>query len=258
MSYQSNQINIYIFRKISQYKQFMSIDIFPKIKVSVVNINVPDCLQSKYVALTNHKYRLNDHSHTLEVPELFINNNHADYLLYHELTHAYDIFKYAQNDSNRACALNAFTEYHAAQIELIKLLNFSSVKHTKPFLMTDCINTVFGKCSVTEYINDRYTTIFRLVTHQSFKHDRKTLIVLLAVVFNYFGYISICRMYAGDFCEDQFYFDAIKKIIPHNVVEILKKLLAGWLDDYCINILCDGYTTILQNIFHEYGFLELN
>lgn len=256
MNSKFTQIDSYISHQISQYKQFMSIDCFPELKISVISTFPSSCTQSGYVPLAEHKYIVNNHSHILEIQGSILNDFHADYLLYHEFTHAYDIFKYANNDANMVLALNAFTEYHAAQIDLIKLLNFPSIDYYKPFFMTSHVKTVFGECSVIDYINDRYSSILSLVARKSFQSDCATLTTLLGLIFNYFGYISICHMYAVDFSNYRFSFNVIKEIIPTDVVERLINMLNKWLTPHSINILCDGYATILQNLLYEYNFLK--
>ena len=96
--------------------------------------------------------------------------------------------------------IDSFTEYHAAQIDLIKLLNFPSVDYYKPFFMTSYVKTVFGECSVIDYINDRYSSILSLVARKLFQNAYRTVALCI---------LCLRTFVVLEFC---FYIDKAKKL----------------------------------------------
>ena len=79
----------------------------------------------------------------------------SKHLIFHEFTHIYDSYRYVKGDKVRYAGLPGFTEYHASQVELMQLLNAENIDDTFAFSMDSIINTISGKKSVQQYIDER-------------------------------------------------------------------------------------------------------
>ena len=174
-----------------------------------------------------------------------------DYILFHEFTHILDDELHAKGDKTRYAELSGFTEYHAAQVELMRMLNAEYVDAVFSFSMNTQIETVSGQKSVLQYINDKYQHACDLFSRSDFPANIETLKSALGIVYNYLGLRSICEMYSIDYTETNNY-SAFLKYIPSFLFAILNSNMHGWLTSAQIETCCATYSYIIIPIIKEY------
>ena len=198
----SNRVyfNGYVTKVLESYKKFMRIDRIPQIHFEPVEISISQTHKQGYGAPTIHFYDYETDKHTLKLwKDIYQPNLNADYHVFHELTHACDIDKYARGDKFGYIALRGYLEYHAAQVDILKLLGADSIDHAISFSLTDTVKTIGGQKSLINYLSDIQATLFSLISKPKFPDNAEALSTGLGMVFNHLGRISICRMYSNDY-----------------------------------------------------------
>ncbi|EKU41963.1 hypothetical protein C518_2916 [Lysinibacillus fusiformis ZB2] len=181
-------IKSYIIQKLTSYKKFMLIEKMPTFEIVIV--------EAKNNA--SHNYDVQNDKHTLIVGSNILNKS-MEYILFHEFTHMYDVITFSAKNPNVYFANRGYTEYHAAQIELLKLLGARNVNDNVTFSLTQPIETIFGKTTVLEYILRLRDTVAEEICDKNFPDSVATLSTALGMMFNHLGRISICRLYASDY-----------------------------------------------------------
>jgi hypothetical protein len=133
----------------------------------------------------------------------------SDYLLFHEFTHALDISLYGARDVNRYNALRGYLEYHAAQIEMMKLVGASKITDSVEFSMHDTITDIEGTKSVLKYVEHGLEVVTSAMAKPGFKTDIAQVFHAVGALYNHLGRLSICQMASPDF--DQFAKDLLAK-----------------------------------------------
>ena len=64
------------------------------------------------------------------------------YILFHEFTHILDAETYARGDKVKYATSSGFTEYHASQIELLKMLGANSANEHISFSTKKMVKTI--------------------------------------------------------------------------------------------------------------------
>lgn len=179
----------------SSFKKFMVTDEMPLYEL-IINKNTTNFSNTNVHA--SHNYDVKTDKHTLKVGMDFYNGK-KDYILFHDLTHMYDVFNFSANNRYLYAYNRGYTEYHAAQIELLKLLGANSVQDKISFSLSDPIETVLGKTSTLEYILVNRDGARHNILEVDFPNSLESLSNTIGMMFNYFGRVSICRMYANDY-----------------------------------------------------------
>ena len=125
-----------------------------------------------------------------------------------------------------------FTEYHAAQIDLLKLLGAQNIKLPISFDMDKTVNTISGAQTVRSYVDGARTLALELIQRDDFPANIETLATTLGVIFNYYGRRSICKMYAKDY-EDNADMSVISAFLGengNNTINALNSYMLGWLE----------------------------
>ncbi|MGE7926406.1 hypothetical protein [Lysinibacillus xylanilyticus] len=181
-------IQSYITEKLISYKKFMLIE-----KMPIPEINI-----DRFKTNAAHNYNVELDEHKLIVGPNIINRN-MEYILFHEFTHMYDVITFSAKKTDVYAANRGFTEYHASQIELLKLLDARTVNDEIQFSLTQSIETILGDITVFEYILSLRNSAREGIREESFPDSKENLLTALGMIFNHLGRISICRLYANDY-----------------------------------------------------------
>ena len=178
-------------------------------------------------------YNVSTGSHILEIwSKLSLPQMNAKYYVFHELTHILDAEVYSQKDKVKHMSNKGFTEYHAAQIDLLKLLGAQNIKLPISFDMDKTVNTISGAQTVRSYVDGARTLALELIQRDDFPANIETLATTLGVIFNYYGRRSICKMYAKDY-EDNADMSVISAFLGengNNTITALNSYMLGWLE----------------------------
>lgn len=228
-----------------EYKAFTGIDEMPKYKTVPITLSVEKANQKGYGFFARQLYDVTTGNQTLQIWEdLYKPQLHGKYCLYHEFTHMLDAEKYSQRDKIKNVANKGFTEYHAAQIELLYLLGAENISDDISFSMEQEFETVPGKKNVLGYVQDILNTVKSLLTRPDFPADIETLATTLGMIFNYWGRLSVCKMYAEDYQKyaDQFSNEAeIEQFFGTSIYNRLQKLMQGRLNDEQVALVDEIY-----------------
>lgn len=179
-------IESYITQKLASYKKFMLIEKMPEYQLKIDETKV----------YASHNYNVYTDKHTLTVGP---NIRKMEYILFHEFTHIYDVMTFSAKNPNVYAANRGYTEYHAAQIELLKLLNAKNIEDKVSFSLTQSIETIFGNTTVLEYILRCRKGVIESILAENFPDSLNNLLTVVGMIFNHLGRISICRLYASDY-----------------------------------------------------------
>lgn len=141
----------------------------------------------------NYELQVFDHIHD---PSVVIS---SDYLLYHEFTHALDISLYGAGDVNKYNALRGYLEYHAAQVEMMKLVGTPEYAAPVTFSMCDTITDIEGKKSVLEYVEQGIEVVTSAMERPGFRTDLPMVFHAVGALYNHLGRLSLCQMSSTDF-----------------------------------------------------------
>lgn len=203
-------VNMYVARNLESYKKFMGIEEMPDFNIVPMEIKLEEAEQKGYGVPASHFYDVGTDKHILKVwKDIYKNILHADYILFHEFTHMYDTVAYSAKDKMLYAANRGFTEYHAAQVELLKLLGAESIEDKISFSLTQPIEIISGRTTVFEYITNSHAAVIELISRSNFPDSIPSLSTGLGMIFNHLGRISICQMYANDYDK---YMDEIENM----------------------------------------------
>ena len=123
----------------------------------------------------------------------------SDYLLFHEFTHALDISLYGAGDVNKYNALRGYLEYHAAQVEMMRLVGASKITDPVEFSMNDTITDIEGEKSVLEYVEHGIEVVTSAMAQPGFKADMAQVFRAVGALYNHLGRLSICQLASPGF-----------------------------------------------------------
>lgn len=214
-------IEQYVKSAIDKYIKYMGItqSDFPNIKIWVHNFSEKE-LKKGYVSLASQDYDINNDRYSITVSNIVkLSTPYMGSLLFHEFTHILDTYRYVNKDKNRNAGIKGYTEFHAAQVELIKMLGNECVDSVKNFSMHEEIMTSFGKQSVKDYLDSRINSAVEICSRDDFPYDIATLSTAYGIVYNCWGIEAICRKYATDYHET-----------ISNISDCVKKAFDGGFD----------------------------
>ena len=232
----------------NEFKKFMNIKKFPKYKLVMKEINYETAINEQYLVLANAHYEIKDMSHRLTIS---VNCNIPKDVLFHEFTHMIDSEMYVNGDAVRYCGLSGFTEYHASQIGLLKLLGCTSLNDEVTFSMNKIIYTISGGRSVYQYVEERRQLAIALFNEDDFPKDIEKLKDALGILFNYWGLRSICEMYAIDYVEEINNEVFLKHISSVDFCG-LNQIMHNWLNEERIEESISCYNNMILSIINRY------
>lgn len=179
---------------------------------------------------------------------------HGDYVIFHELTHLLDTENLVNGDKKKNAMMRGFLEYHASQIESIKILGYESLGENISFSMKQQVETVASTKSMQNFVDEPANTAKSLLKRNDFPKDLETLVTTAALIFNYYGRRSICLMYAQDYQEDVDKTE-FSEFMGTAQLAALDTFLKGWLNSTQIDALGQFYFVMIGTKMKEYGLV---
>ncbi len=170
------------------------------------------------------------------------------YIVFHEFTHILDTEMYAKQDSWKYMALSGYTEYHAAQVELMIMLGADSIQ-TQDFSFT--VDVEIGNSTVRNYLNSRHQLVVNMMNRTDFPRDIEALKTTVGVLYNYFGVRSICKMYAKDYTEEVDNTIIIQKL-SKVLFEEINSFMVGWFNEAQVELSFVSYMKIMWPMLQSY------
>lgn len=245
------ELGLYLTAYQNDYKRFMGIDKFPTYDVRFKETSLATALARGYEAPAAAHYVPKTQKHTLTISS---NVELHKQFVYHEFTHMLDSEMYVDGDPVRYAKLSGFTEYHAAQVELMKLLGAQTVDEKISFSMSTIIDTYSGKRTVSQYVEEKRLHAVELFSRQDFPADLDMLKSAMGVLFNYFGLRSICAMYATDYNEKIDNAAFLNHITVFQFAPVNRHMY-GWLDKDGIETSMKMYWGIMCALLQAHKFI---
>lgn len=235
------------------YTKFMGIDIFPCFEMIPIQLLMNEVDKNGVGSFATQFYDTKTRKQTLEVWEdIYSLQCIAEYLLFHEFTHILDSEQYIHGDKRRNVGFKGYLEYHAAQIDFLRLLNVKSINQEFSFSVEQEIETVDGKQKAIDYVRKTHELARKLISKKEFPPDHKMLSTAIGIVFNYWGRRSICKMYAVDYREE-IDNSVIINFLGQERFTGLNNLMNGWLDKNMIETVCDIYVNMIVYLATKYS-----
>lgn len=177
------------------FQDFMDLTCLPNYTFETKRMNVDAATGAGWGAFVEHYYDCATNTHKIRVWEDIDNPVlNANYLVFHELTHLVDYDCFVHGDKNRSLMIRSYSEYHAGQIDLTKLLGKTTVNSIPDFFMSDQIEGIGGRKSVNEYVGQSLQLVVDLLQRPDFPANPETLMTVLSSANNYWGRKSICEL----------------------------------------------------------------
>lgn len=238
-----------------EYKRFMRISKFPRYEIVAKELSEEKLNAQGFETLATASYDFEKKLHILTVwSKLNEYDNLGDNIIFHELTHIYDYENYTNDDIKKHLVYHAYTEYHASQVQLMKLLGARDIRHTIEFSIKDEIDTFSGCMTVKEYVELASAETAEIINEDNFSSDIRVLSAALGRMFNYYGRRSICEMYAVDY-EDFKMDDNIVLLLKDEKMRYFNDFMKGWFEDSKIKILAYMYSELLYSLFKKYELI---
>lgn len=235
----------------NEYKIFMGIESFPEYRLELIRLDSNKISKIGFGAVAAAKYNWKTNKHILQI---FLDITIEKHIVFHEFTHILDSEMYVQKNPRRYMGLSGYTEYHAAQVELMVLLGANSVQQQDLLVDLDFEIMMFAKKnSVKEYILSRYQTAMNIMRRKDFPRDIEALKGAVGALYNYFGMRSICKMYGGGYSDEDLDNTSIVQKIPELFFDVLNKSMNGWLTNDEIEESIIRYYNSAMNIIQKYN-----
>ena len=233
---------------IDDYKHFVDIESFPSFDVKRKEMTLEKSLKQGFDAPAAAFYDIPTGNHTLEIwSKLSLPQMNAAYLVFHEFTHIWDAEVYSQRDKLKHMSNKGYTEYHAAQIDFMKLLGAKSIAEPFSFSMKQSVETFGGTKTAKEFVDMPRNLANELISREDFPANIETLATTMGAIFNYYGRRSICKMYATDYI-DEADTSVIAGFIGEDTVKALDAFMLGWLDTGKVSLLDALYRKMIVSL----------
>ena len=235
-----------------QYKEFMGIEGFPKYKLQMYHLNPDEDEKKGWSSCAQARYDFKTQEHILYI---CLDIALIKHIVFHEFTHILDAEIYGKNSPQDYAYLSGYTEYHAAQVELMTLLGVQDICSTNfSFSINDRIKPFSSDMSVAEYLCSRHQLAEELFSKAEFPSDIEMLKSALGILYNYLGLRSICKMNSIDFIERVDNTAIIAKISSITFFNV-NTLMDGWFNDEKVKLSFGPYSQILVPLIKEYKLI---
>lgn len=228
-----------------EYIEFMEIEKLPQYKIDFFEINVEESDAAGFASAAQAYYNTKTNEHILRICK---SSEIPRYIVFHEFTHILDTEMYAKQDSWKYMALSGYTEYHAAQVELMIMLGADSIQ-TQDFSFT--VDVEIGNSTVRNYLNSRHQLVVNMMNRTDFPRDIEALKTTVGVLYNYFGVRSICKMYAKDYTEEVDNTIIIQKL-SKVLFEEINSFMVGWFNEAQVELSFVSYMKIMWPMLQSY------
>lgn len=217
----------------------------PQYKIDFFEINVEESDAAGFASAAQAYYNTKTDEHILRICK---SSEIPRYIVFHEFTHILDTEMYAKQDSWKYMALSGYTEYHAAQVELMIMLGADSIQ-TQDFSFT--VDVEIGNSTVRNYLNSRHQLVVNMMNRTDFPRDIEALKTTVGVLYNYFGVRSICKMYAKDYTEEVDNTIIIQKL-SKVLFEEINSFMVGWFNEAQVELSFVSYMKIMWPMLQSY------
>lgn len=230
--YKMEQTNIvnYVNECVKEFMSYIGVNTFPAFSIITKEMNLEKSKQQGFDSMAAAFYDVQTGTHRLEIwSKLYLPQLNAKYLVFHELTHILDAEVYSQRDKWKHMSNKGYTEYHAGQIDFMKLLGAENISSSFEFKMNQKIETVGGTKTAQEFVEMPRKLASELIGREDFPANLETLAVTLGIIFNYYGRRSVCLMYAGDY-DDSADMSVIEGFLGKDTVKAFNNYMVGWFE----------------------------
>ena len=233
-----------------EYRSFMHINSFPQYTIRYRDLNaaIMDADKRGFGSAASTEYDSKTKKHTLI---LYRDHDISQHTAFHEFTHMLDMELYACDDGEHNEGLTGYTEYHAAQIELLFLLNANNIRDQVQFSMDRMLQTSCGTMSVQEYLNRHFEIAYNLFKRNDFPQDKSTLDGALGALYNYWGLRSICELYCTTEFKEQKEESAFFRHIPEMIFSCTDSYMHGWMPSEQIEDCITTYMDLFIPLFRK-------
>lgn len=235
------------------FLKFMNVSCLPNYTITPINITPENADSKGYAAPANVKYDFNTNTHHMSIWTILPTLT-ADYIMFHEFTHMIDTERFCKSNKIKYIANKGYTEYHASQVALMKMLGAKTIDSTLSFTMEQPVETYSGCISVAELLNTPLNTISEIIKRNDFPADIDTLSTVIGLAFNYYGYRSICQMFAQNYAGSE-NTSALKQLMGDSTVNLLDKLMYGWFDDAKVAIIDDICKNVIFSMLKKHNLM---
>lgn len=226
------------------YIEFMEIDSFPKYELKTKEISYTVADHQGFDTVASASYEPQYQHHTLVVST---NIALSEPVAFHEFTHILDSEALANSDRARYAGLSGYTEYHASQVELMRMLGATTVKAKPTFSIDSTSYSDLEHTSIREYINKKHLHAIELFSRNDFPANFQSLTSSIGILFNYFGLRSICEMYSTNY-KEVICNEAFLQYIPTISFCRINNLMHGWLNENDIELSMQMYTGLIMSL----------
>lgn len=243
-------VDMYVRKCEIDFLKFMGISCLPSYTVTPINITQEEADSKGYAVPANVKYDFDTNTHHMRIWSIFPTLS-ADYIMFHEFTHMIDIERFCKSDRIKYIANKGYTEYHASQVALMKLLGAETVASSLLFSMEQTIETYSGSKSVAQLINTPLNTVSEIIQRKDFPSDISDVSTAIGLVFNYYGYRSICKLFATNHSESEDK-SSIISFMGDNTIKLLDTLMVGWFSDSKVDIVDKIFNELFFSMMKKY------
>lgn len=245
-------IKKYVQECIDEYKEFVGIKEFPVFTIKSKEMTLDKSQKQGFDAPATVFYDVSTGKHSLEIwKELYLPQMNSKYLIFHEFTHIWDAEVYSLKDKVKHMSNKGYTEYHAAQIDFLKILGANNISEPISFDMCQVVDTFGGIKTAKEFVEMPLKLATELIRRLDFPANIETLAITMGTIFNYYGRRSICKMYATNYYEDAD-ISAIESFIGDETVKALDAYMLGWFDKNKVSLIDELYKRMILTFISKY------
>lgn len=225
-----SDISNYVKTCVADYESFVGIEKLPAFTVKSREMTLEKSQQQGFDAPATVFYDIPTGGHTLEIwSKLSLPQMDAEYLVFHEFTHILDAETYSQKNKVKHMSNKGYTEYHAAQIDFMKVLGANNIVESFSFDMEQKVETFGGIKTAEEFVKMPLNLAIELISRDDFPANIETLATAIGAIFNYYGRRSICKMYAKEY-NDSLDTSVIAGFLGADTVKALDGFMLGWFN----------------------------
>ena len=246
-------VSMYVRKCEIDFLKFMGVSCLPSYTVTPINITQEETDNRGYAAPANVKYDFDTNTHNMSIWTIFPTLS-ADYIMFHEFTHMVDTERFCKSDRIKYMANKGYTEYHASQVALMKLLGAETVDDSLSFSMEQTIETYSGSKSISQLIETPLNTVSEIIQRKDFPSDISDVSTVIGLVFNYYGYRSICKLFATNYTESEDK-SSIVSLMGDTTIKLLDTLMLGWFNDSKVDVIDKICKELIFSMLKKYKFM---
>ena len=236
-----------------EYKAFVGISDFPSFSIKSKEITTEKSKKQGFDALAAVFYDISTGVHSLEIwSRLYLPQMNAKYLVFHEFTHIWDAEVYSLKDKVKHMSNKGYTEYHAAQIDFMKILGAANIYEPFSFDINHKIETFTGTKTAKDFVEMPLNLATELIMRPDFPANIETLATTMGSIFNYYGRRSICKMYAVNY-DDTADAKAIASFLGNDTVKALDEYMLGWFEKNKVSLIDELYRMMVLTFASKYN-----